>query len=133
MGSGAPSAPTLMIEEAVRGDPVSVSFASRWRTRHRTARTHSREIGRGVFGTLVAVLLVMGLSAPVAQADDTKSTVLFVVDTSGSMYGVPLNQAKEALHAGIDALAPGQAAGLRSFAGGCGQGGQFARADRYGQ
>ncbi len=78
-----------------------------------------------MFGTLVAVLLVMGLSAPVAQADDTKSTVLFVVDTSGSMYGVPLNQAKEALHAGIDALAPGQAAGLRSFAGGCGQGGSL--------
>ncbi|OZC96794.1 hypothetical protein CH281_23335 [Rhodococcus sp. 06-221-2] len=69
--------------------------------------------------------MVIGLSVPVAHADDTKSTVLFVVDTSGSMSGTPLAQAKEALHAGIDALAPGQAAGLRSFAGGCGEGGSL--------
>lgn len=104
---------------------LSVSLAPRWRTRRRTVRPLSRGIRRGIFGIFTALLLLTGVSVPIAQADDTKSTVLFVVDTSGSMYGTPLAQAKEALQAGIDALAPGQAAGLRSFAGGCGQGGSL--------
>ncbi|MDF3320055.1 hypothetical protein P3G66_30980 [Rhodococcus sp. C3V] len=67
---------------------------------------------------LSLLVAVATISAPVAQAQEStsgQSSVLFVVDTSGSMSGSPLSQAKEALCAGIGALAPGQAAGLRSF------------------
>lgn len=78
---------------------------------------------------LLSLLVAMAtISVPTAQAQESESgqsSVLFVVDTSGSMSGSPLSQAKEALRAGIDALVPGQAAGLRSFSGGCGYGGQL--------
>ncbi len=77
-------------------------------------------------GAAATLMLALGtVSVPIAQAVDAPSSVLFVVDTSGSMAGTPLAQAKEALRAGIDALVPGQAAGLRSFAGGCGDGGRL--------
>ncbi|ROZ52973.1 VWA domain-containing protein [Rhodococcus sp. WS1] len=78
-----------------------------------------------VVALLSLQVAVATISAPVAQAQEStsgQSSVLFVVDTSGSMSGSPLSQAKEALCAGIDALAPGQAAGLRSFSGSCGDG-----------
>lgn len=79
-----------------------------------------------VLALLSLLVAVATISAPVAQAQQSsQSSVLFVVDTSGSMSGSPLSQAKEALRAGIDALAPGQAAGLRSFSGGCGDGGRL--------
>lgn len=50
-------------------------------------------------------------------------TVMMVIDTSGSMAGARLDQAKAALTSSVDALAPGQAAGLRSYGGPCGDGG----------
>ena len=81
-----------------------------------------------VIALLSLLVAVATISAPVAQAQEStsrQSSVLFVVDTSGSMSGSPLSQAKEALRAGIDALAPGQAAGLRSFSGSCGDGGRL--------
>ncbi|HSH59614.1 MAG TPA: GDSL-type esterase/lipase family protein [Acidimicrobiales bacterium] len=49
--------------------------------------------------------------APAAAAD----SVLFVVDTSGSMGGPKLDQAKVALREGIASLTNAQAAGLRNF------------------
>jgi RHS repeat-associated protein len=49
--------------------------------------------------------------------------VMLVVDTSGSMSGTPLEQAQSALTASIDALRPGDRAGLRSYGGSCGDGG----------
>nr|WP_095973684.1 cutinase family protein [Rhodococcus erythropolis] len=94
---------------------------ARWH--HRFASGHRRNMVLALLSLLVAVATI---SAPVAQAQQSsQSSVLFVVDTSGSMSGSPLSQAKEALRAGIDALAPGQAAGLRSFSGGCGDGGRL--------
>lgn len=102
-----------------------------------TTRLHQRPApGRTRFGpgrrrnTVIAVLSLLvamaTISVPAAQAQELRqSSVLFVVDTSGSMSGSPLTQAKEALRAGIDALAPGQAAGLRSFSGSCGDGGRL--------
>lgn len=53
------------------------------------------------------------------------STVHFVVDTSGSMQGTSLEQAKAALDVGIDALGDHQQGGLREFSGSCGQGGEL--------
>ncbi|MBX5333167.1 cutinase family protein [Rhodococcus fascians] len=91
--------------------------------RQRTSRR------RSTFIALLALVLTSAmLSTPAVHAqpaDPVRSSVLFVIDTSGSMYGTPLAQAKAALSAGIDALAPGQAAGLRSFSGGCGYGGEL--------
>lgn len=95
-----------------------------------TARTGSASGHRrnAVLALLSLLVAVATISAPIAQAQESasqQSSVLFVVDTSGSMSGSPLTQAKEALRAGIDALAPGQAAGLRSFSGSCGDGGRL--------
>ncbi len=47
-------------------------------------------------------------------------TVMMVIDTSGSMAGSRLDQAKQALTVSVDALAAQQSAGLRSYAGSCG-------------
>lgn len=82
---------------------------------------------------LFAVVMGFGLGglmmAPTARAQDlsssSSSSVLFVVDTSGSMSGTPLEQAKDALRAGVDALDPDQAAGLRAYGGSCSDGGDL--------
>ncbi|KJV03862.1 Cutinase [Rhodococcus sp. PML026] len=85
-----------------------------------------RRFSRVVISAAATLMLAVGsMSVPLAHAQPAAPSVLFVVDTSGSMYGQPLEQAKAALRAGIDALAPGQAAGLRSFAGECGDGGKL--------
>lgn len=80
-------------------------------------------LGIGLSVGVVATLA----SAPAAHAQETEPspTVLFVVDTSGSMSGTPLEQAKEALRAGAAALEPEQAAGLRAYGGSCGDGGDL--------
>ena len=74
---------------------------------------------------VVALLLALApaLAAPAASEDDV--TVHFVVDTSGSMQGTPLQEAKQALTTGIDALPDSFSAGLREFSGPCGQGGNL--------
>lgn len=71
---------------------------------------------------VVAGLLPVGL-AEAQEAPNTSSSptaIQFVVDTSGSMYGIRLTQAKQALYAGVGALDESQTAGLRSYAGSCG-------------
>jgi Mg-chelatase subunit ChlD len=76
-----------------------------------------------VTAALVALVPSMAawssVTAQSTPAPTTRPTIAFVVDTSGSMAGSRLTQAKAALQTGIDALADGQAAGLRSFAGAC--------------
>lgn len=72
----------------------------------------------------IAAVALLGVISPpaVAQPSPTASnpSVMLVVDTSGSMAGSRLQQAKAALSTSVDALAAGQAAGLRSYAGSCG-------------
>lgn len=67
----------------------------------------------------------MLLAAPPASAqeDGPHRSIAFVVDTSGSMGGARLDQAKSALRTSVDALPDAVAASLRSFAGSCGSGG----------
>lgn len=68
---------------------------ARWHNRF--ASGHHRNMVLALLSLLVAVATI---SAPVAQAQESsQSSVLFVVDTSGSMSGTPLSQAKEALRA----------------------------------
>lgn len=50
-----------------------------------------------------------------ATSKANEESVLFVVDTSGSMFGTRLEQAKAALRQGIASLADRQAAGLRHY------------------
>src|SRR5262249_1276603 len=61
--------------------------------------THRDE--RGGFFTLI-------LQPPdkVATEDRTPKEIVFVLDTSGSMYGFPLDKAKEAMKMSIDGLYP---------------------------
>lgn len=75
---------------------------------------------------LAATLAVLGslLGFTGASAAPAPS-VIFVVDVSGSMSGTPIEQAKSALHQAVDALPAGTDAGLRAYAGSCGDGGDL--------
>ncbi|WP_170321422.1 VWA domain-containing protein [Acrocarpospora pleiomorpha] len=60
--------------------------------------------------------------APHSQAAGSRA-VIFLVDTSGSMAGTKLGQAKSALNASVNALSQADVAGLQNFGGNCGDGG----------
>lgn len=74
-----------------------------------------RGFGRLLVGMLSA-LLVIAAGGHTAVAQDPNQSIIFVVDTSGSMGGTPLEQAKEALTESVQALDDNIAAGLRSYA-----------------
>lgn len=86
---------------------------------------------------LIASLLALGMtlgatlpissmsSAGAAPPGDPQHSVIFVIDVSGSMEGVSLEQAQAALRSGVAALPAGTDAGLRSFGGECGDGGDL--------
>lgn len=67
---------------------------------------------RGGFFTLV-------LQPPdkIASEDRTPKEIVFVLDTSGSMYGFPLDKAKEAMKLSLDGLYPEDTFNLITFAG----------------
>ena len=69
---------------------------------------------------MLGALLTVGATPSVAA--DSPS-VHFVVDVSGSMSGSPLAEAKEALATAVVGIPSSTAVGLRSYAGGCGDGG----------
>jgi hypothetical protein len=75
-----------------------------------------------------ALLLIAGslvsMVAPMASAADGRA-VMLVVDTSGSIAGARLDQAKSALNASIDALPAADSAGLQRYGGNCGDGGEL--------
>lgn len=58
--------------------------------------------------------------APQTSPSGSSPTILMVIDTSGSMAGSKLDQAKQALTASVGVLGPAQPAGLRSYGGACG-------------
>lgn len=68
--------------------------------------------GRGGFFTLI-------LQPPdtVAPEDRTPKEIVFVLDTSGSMYGFPLDKAKEAMKLSLEGLYPEDTFNLITFAG----------------
>ncbi|HYX42611.1 MAG TPA: VIT and VWA domain-containing protein, partial [Pyrinomonadaceae bacterium] len=72
--------------------------------------THSD--GRGGFFTLI-------LQPPerVAAADVTPKELVFVLDTSGSMYGFPLDKAKETMKLALEGLNPQDTFNLITFSG----------------
>jgi Ca-activated chloride channel family protein len=67
---------------------------------------------RGGFFTLI-------LQPPdkIAPEDRTPKEIVFVLDTSGSMYGFPIEKAKEAMKMSIDGLYPDDTFNLITFAG----------------
>lgn len=67
-------------------------------------------------------LLPAATTSTEASAAGNRSVIL-VVDTSGSMAGEPLIQAKQALTAAVNALPASDLAGLHQYAGACGDGG----------
>jgi hypothetical protein len=71
-----------------------------------------------VVSLVVAIAIGLAVSAERSGAQTGARVILFVVDTSTSMYGKPLADAKTALKGGSSAL-PGADVGLRSFGGPC--------------
>jgi Ca-activated chloride channel family protein len=67
---------------------------------------------RGGFFTLM-----LQPPARVAPADATPKEIVFVLDTSGSMMGFPIDKAKESMKAAIDSLNPRDTFNLITFSG----------------
>ncbi len=74
-------------------------------------------------GAALLLALAAGLAVSGAQAQ-ASSSVMFVVDTSGSMAGQRLADAKSALISASGAVPQGAFVGLRSFGGACSDGGE---------
>jgi Ca-activated chloride channel family protein len=73
--------------------------------------THRGRDGKGYFTFVLAPP-----DAP-AREDVTPKELVFVIDTSGSMHGFPLDKAKEAMMAAIDGLHPRDRFNLITFSG----------------
>lgn len=73
--------------------------------------THRGRDGQGYF------TLVLAPPDQPAREDITPKELVFVIDTSGSMHGFPLDKAKEAMTAAIDGLNPRDRFNLITFAG----------------
>jgi len=61
--------------------------------------------------------LILQPPAQVEQSEITPKELVFVVDTSGSMYGFPLDKAKELMDRALDELYPGDTFNLITFSG----------------
>jgi lysophospholipase L1-like esterase len=75
--------------------------------------------------SLVAALLTQATFRPNAVEASPTDSIVFLVDVSGSMSGLPLEQAKQALDVGVSALPASTAAGLRAYEGSCTSDGQL--------
>jgi Ca-activated chloride channel family protein len=73
--------------------------------------THRGADGKGYFSYVLAP------PEQPAREDITPKELVFVIDTSGSMHGFPLDKAKEAMMAAIDGLNPRDRFNLITFAG----------------
>src|SRR3954451_21532465 len=86
------------------------------------SRNASLPYGRAL--AIVSLVLAIGfaMSAGRASAQTGSRVILFVVDTSTSMYGLRLTDTKSALM-GASPVLPGGDVGVRSFGGPCGDAG----------
>jgi lysophospholipase L1-like esterase len=85
-----------------------------------------RWLSAGWYSAAVAALAIAGwlsFSATASAQTSGERSINFVVDTSGSMSGTPLAEAKDALTAASTAIPQSAGVGLRSYAGSCGDGG----------
>lgn len=73
--------------------------------------THRTDKGGGYFS------LVLAPPDKAAVEDITPKEIVFVIDTSGSMHGFPLDKAKEAMNAAISGLNPRDRFNLITFSG----------------
>ncbi len=73
--------------------------------------THRGRDGQGYF------TFVLAPPEQPAREDITPKELVFVIDTSGSMHGVPLDKAKEAMMAAIEGLNPRDRFNLITFSG----------------
>ena len=73
--------------------------------------THRGRDGQGYF------TFVLAPPDQPAREDITPKELVFVIDTSGSMHGFPLDKAKEAMNAAIEGLNPRDRFNLITFAG----------------
>lgn len=71
-----------------------------------------------VVSLVVAIAIGLAISAERSRAQTAPRVILFVVDTSTSMGGKPLTDAKSALK-GASPVLPGADVGMRSFGGQC--------------
>jgi Mg-chelatase subunit ChlD len=85
----------------------------------------NRWAAAGFCVVLTALLCVVGTPIVASAQVAPKRSILMVVDTSGSMAGSRIEQARNALTASIDALSTEDSAGLRRYSGSCGDGGQL--------
>lgn len=89
------------------------------------APLHSATVSRGarLARSIAAFVVAVSCSLALTATAQANRTIMFVVDTSGSMAGQRLTEAKQALINGSAAVPQGATVGLRSFGGGCSDGG----------
>lgn len=100
-----------------KGAECKGGFSMSWRDRWLSAGWYS-----AVLAALVIAAWLSFAATASAQGSGDRS-INFVVDTSGSMGGTPIAEAKDALRGASTAIPQSAHVGLRSYAGNCGNGG----------
>lgn len=95
----------FILKYKVAGEKVTDAILSQ-------AAPANSKIGPGGYFTLI-----LQPPARVPVEDVTPKELVFVLDTSGSMYGFPLEKAKELINKALDELYPGDTFNLITFAG----------------
>lgn len=94
----------FLLRYQVAGKQISDAVLSQW-------MPGSTQAGGGYF------TLILQPPAQVEPSEITPKELVFVVDTSGSMYGFPLDKAKELMDRALDELYPGDTFNLITFSG----------------
>jgi len=101
------------VEVAVRDVPVDRDFVLRWRP-ERGQEPRAAIFSEAYGGEHYALVMVLPPAEGATGARIPRETV-FVIDTSGSMGGASIGQAKAALHQALDLLQPDDAFNVIAF------------------
>ena len=95
----------FMLKYQVAGEQISDAVLTKW------APSAGKAASGGYF------TLILQPPARVPESDITPKELVFVLDTSGSMFGFPLEKAKELISHALDDLYPGDTFNLITFSG----------------
>ncbi len=95
----------FILKYTVAGEQISDAVLTHWNP------SNSKAIDGGYF------TLILQPPARVPESDITPKELVFVLDTSGSMWGFPLEKGKELISHALDELYPGDTFNLITFSG----------------
>ncbi len=101
----------------LQGGPTRADRDFRLRWRPRASASAQSAVFEETYGSERYVMRMVPPPAPAAAAPAMPGTTTFVIDTSGSMAGAPLEQARKSLEAGLSALRPADRFNVVAFDG----------------